>query len=68
MSMVTIRKTYGVPAKRGKRVRLTLEGSPSRLGTIRSADGGSLYVQLDGDGFTRALHPTCALEYLESQD
>lgn len=67
MSMKTIRETYGVPAKRGQRVRFTLEGTAPRLGTIRSADSGSLYVQLDGDGFTRGLHPTCGLEYLDAQ-
>ncbi|MBP3998298.1 hypothetical protein [Pseudomonas koreensis] len=64
MSMKMIRQTHGVPAKRGQRVRFTLEGSAPRLGTIRSADGGTLYVQLDGDGFTRGLHPTLGLEYL----
>ncbi|UII71403.1 hypothetical protein LVW35_27880 [Pseudomonas sp. HN11] len=52
MSMKAIRETHGVPAKRGQRVRFTLEGSAPRLGTIRSANGGSLYVQFDGEGFT----------------
>jgi hypothetical protein len=65
MSMSSIRKAHGVPAKRGQRVRYTRDGKPPEFGTIRSADGGWLYVRLDGEGFTRSLHPTCGLEYLD---
>lgn len=62
-----IRQIHGVPAKRGQRVRFTLDGSVPRLGTIRSADGGTLYIQLDGEGFTRGVHPTLGLQYLGAQ-
>ncbi|WP_421526832.1 hypothetical protein [Pseudomonas brenneri] len=64
MSMKMIRQTLGIPAKCGQRVRFALGCSATRLGTIRSADGGTLYVQLDGEGFTRGLHLTLGLEYL----
>ena len=43
MTMQYIRKTYGVPAKRGMRVR-TKEGKESRTGYIRSARYGLLTV------------------------
>lgn len=67
MSMKAIRNTHGVPAKRGQRVRFTFENRAPRFGTIRSACGGSLYVQLDGDSFTTGLHPTFGLEYLDTE-
>lgn len=61
-----IRQYYGVPAKRGGRVRYTggLHGSEPRLGTIKSARGGYLKIQLDGDKFVSTFHPTWKLEYL----
>jgi hypothetical protein len=61
MSMAEIRKRRGVPAKRGMRVRFLED----RYGTIRSASGGYLMIQLDGDTYTCAYHPTWQLEYLD---
>ncbi|MEV0367544.1 hypothetical protein [Nocardia fusca] len=62
MSMQYVRWYYGVPAKRGGRVRYTGEGEP-RLGTITSADH-RLRIRLDGEKHTRIFHPTWELEYL----
>lgn len=59
-----IRRTYGVPAKRGGRVRYTGGLKGPRFGTIRSARGGYLRIQLDGDKWTGNYHPTWELEYL----
>jgi hypothetical protein len=63
MSMEWIRKNYGVPAKRGGRVEYTGEGRPE-LGTIRSARGSHLQIQLDGVKHTMPFHPTWRLRYL----
>ena len=64
-----IRNYYGVPAKRGGRVRYTggLQGGVlvgARLGTIKSAHGGYLMILLDGDKYARTFHPTWNLEYI----
>lgn len=63
-TMGYIRKTYGVPAKRGGRVRYTGDSRGERFGTIKSARGGYLKIQLDGDSYTGTYHPTWKLEYL----
>ncbi|MBB6191155.1 hypothetical protein FHS51_001377 [Sphingobium wenxiniae] len=64
MSLPWIRKTYRVPARRGGRVRYTGCGR-NKLGTIRSANGGHLNIQLDGWKFSMPFHPTWELEYLD---
>jgi acyl dehydratase len=65
MSMEWVRASYGVPAKRGGRVRLGPEFTSwaGREGTITSADH-RLRARLDGDKSPIVLHPTWALEYL----
>lgn len=63
--MEYVRKTYGVPAKRGGRVRYHGNGS-AVTGTIRSAKNGRLNIQLDGDNHATPFHPTWKLEYLSS--
>jgi hypothetical protein len=63
--MKYVRKAYGVPARRGGRVEYTGEGKPE-LGTIRSASGGHLNIQLDGVKHTLPLHPTWKLRYLDA--
>lgn len=63
--MEWIRKSYGVPAKRGGRVRYLSAGGPV-LGTIRGTRHGRLLVQLDGDKTSLPFHPTWNLEYLEA--
>lgn len=57
-----IRKAYGVPAKRGVRVRLT-HGTP-KLGTITGSAGPHLRIRMDGDDYSGIYHPTWELEYL----
>lgn len=64
MSMTWVRKRYGVPAKRGGRVRYTGCGK-DELGTIRSARGGRLWIELDGIKHPMPFHPTWKLQYLD---
>lgn len=59
--MARIRKSRGVPAKRGMRVYFHHN---KRFGTIRSANGGYLKIQLDGDKWSHNYHPTWKLDYL----
>lgn len=59
MSMQYVRDTYGVPAKRGLRVRVKV-GNGWRDGTITSA---THYVHVRPDGFNTyrmRVHPTDA--------
>lgn len=55
-----IRKTRGVPAKRGQRCRVN--GKP---GVITSASSGTGYlrVRLDGTKYVINCHPTWRFEY-----
>lgn len=62
-----IRRAYGVPVKRGGRVRYTGGLCGERLGTIKSARGGYLNILLDGDRWPLPFHPTWKLEYLEGK-
>jgi len=63
-NMKDIRRWYGVPAKRGWRVRYN---GPlgAREGTIRSARHGYLRILLDGYKHTGTFHPAWKLEYLD---
>lgn len=62
-TMAWVRKSYGVPAKRGMRVLYTGCGR-TEFGTIRSAArGGHLNIQLDGIRHTMPFHPTWELAY-----
>jgi len=63
MSMKWVRKNYGVPAKRGGRVEYTGRGK-RELGTIRSASGSYLMIQIDGVKHARPFHPMWELQYL----
>ena len=63
MTMVSIREHRGVPAKRGMRV---FDRHKNRYGTIRSARGGYLRIQLDGDNYSFNYHPTWKLDYLDT--
>lgn len=68
MSMEYIRRAYGVPAKRGGRIKYT--GNPHSVcfGRITSARNGRLRVLLDdrvpGYRGRVTLHPTWEIEYL----
>lgn len=65
MSMATVRKLYGVEARRGGRVRYIGGGKAKpEFGTIMSAKGGHLMIRLDGCKHTMPFHPTWELEYL----
>lgn len=64
MSMERIREMYAVPAKRGGRVEYIGYGL-GHLGTIRSASGMRLRIQMDGEKATRLFHPAWDLRYLE---
>jgi hypothetical protein len=60
MSMKHIRDTYGVPAKRGGRIRF--EGRD--IGTIVAARHGRLRIRFEGQKRIAFLHPTWEVEYL----
>lgn len=63
MTMAWVRKNYGVPAKVGGRVIYTGDGREHR-GTITRANGGRVWIRLDGIRYSRPFHPTWKLEYL----
>lgn len=63
MSMKYIRDYYGVPAKRGGRIRFT-GYCTSSLGTITSSSGKWLRVRFDGESRTSLVHPAHSVEYL----
>ncbi len=58
MSLDYIREYYGVPAKRGGRIRYH-----GRAGVITGARGPHVAVRLDGQNHAKPYHPT-DLEYL----
>jgi len=64
--MQWVRDSYGVPAKRGGRVRYTGDQSP-QLGTITGTRHGSLRIRLDGEKRSVPFHPTWELEYLTEE-
>lgn len=61
MSIADIRKSRGVPAKRGMRV--VVDGHP---GVITGAGGGNLNVRFDGRKHTARCHPTWRVDYLDA--
>lgn len=63
MTMEYIRTMYNVPAKRGGRVIYSGDGT-RRLGTIRSASAGYVFITLDGQKDSMPYHPTWKLTYL----
>ena len=63
MSLAYIRKTYNVPAKRGRRIKYR-----NSYGAIVSAINGCLRVRMDGTSFRVIIHPTDEnLEYLVNE-
>lgn len=67
MSMDYIRRSYGVPAKRGARVSFSGNiGRTPLIGTIIGSSGARLLVLFDGEANRRVLHPTWELEYLKT--
>jgi hypothetical protein len=67
MSMAYIRKTYGVPAKRGGKVRYTYHNGIVLTGTIISTHAALLRVRSDNPKHRPILlHPEqLGLEYLD---
>lgn len=68
MSLDYIRTTYGVPARKGQRVRYTGDKgpkNPAREGVITGASGAHLRIRMDGDSFSNIYHPTWEIEYLQ---
>ncbi len=65
MSMDYIRRTYGVPAKRGGRVQFT-NAPKACKGTVVAARGQYLRVRWDESGRTDTMHPTWMLVYLKT--
>lgn len=70
MSLPYIRRTYGVPARRGMRVRYTDGAGVIWNGTITSAKGPHLRVLVDdrvpGYRGRLILHPTDNIEYIKA--
>jgi hypothetical protein len=66
MTMKRIRELYGVPAKRGGRVRFEWT---RREGTITGSTSSGLYlrVRFDGERKSEIIHPTWDLEYLDAR-
>lgn len=60
MSIGYIKKTYGVPAKRGGRIRF----QKNKTGVITGTDGQYLRVRFDGEKNIKTLHPVWEVEYL----
>jgi len=57
--MEYIRIMYGVPAKRGGKVKCG-----QLNGTITGSDSGYLLIRLDGDKRSKRYHPTWNVTYL----
>lgn len=57
-SLDYVRWKYGVPAKRGMRVR-----ADGKLGTITNGDGQYIRVRIDGEKQSGSWHPTWNMEY-----
>lgn len=65
MSMKQIREYYGVPAKRGGRVRYKPFKSKKALyGTIKSTRDGWINVLMDGEKRPKSYHPAWRMTYL----
>jgi len=64
MSFDYVRNYYGVPAKRGGRVKWTDSNGTEHYGTITSADN-HVHVRDDGMKHSQAHHPE-GLQYLDA--
>jgi len=62
VSIQYLRKTYGVPAKRGGKIEYTDTQGKTSLGAITGARGPYLRVRMWGG--VVALHPTWNVKYL----
>ena len=65
MSMEYIRRTYGVPARRGALIEHNPDGI-NFTGRIVGSKGAYLRVRMDGATRIWTLHPTWRVEYLKT--
>lgn len=66
--MESVRRCYGVPAKRGARVTYRGYGTPL-TGKIISSTGSHIYIRLDHNGKRFGpLHPTSEMDYGDGRD
>lgn len=64
MSFKYIQDCYGVPAKRGQKVK-----HRERYGVITSATGQYINIRFDGDkDSTGPFHPTSEIEYINEEE
>jgi len=61
--MESIRKKYGVPAKRGMTVRYDGRPTGTVWGRITGSKGNRLRIVMDGETIWLPYHPTWALRY-----
>ena len=67
MSMDYIRRTYGVPAKRGARIRFDgVFGQFGITGCVIGSRNQYLRVRMDSTGLIWTLHPTWQVQYLKT--
>ena len=64
MSMEYIRRTYGVPAKRGALVEFT-NGSYCLAAAIARSDGHYIWLRDAAGRITGPYHPTWGMKYLD---
>ena len=65
MGMKYIRDSYGVPAKRGGRIKFSpYIGEDPVFGVIVGSKNRYLCVRMDGELHTKELHPKWKVEYL----
>lgn len=68
MTLHYIRTTYGVPAKRGAKVRFTPDSRDTPMvGRIVGARAGLLRCRFEGSSRPWNCHPTWGIEYLNAQ-
>jgi hypothetical protein len=65
VTMAYIRQHYGVPAKRGRRIRLSTPTHGPDEGTIVASCGQYLRVRFDGFQRIETVHPTWCVEYID---
>lgn len=66
--MESVRRTYGVPARKGTPVVFRGYATPMQ-GHIISSTGSHLYMRLDHNGQRFGpLHPTWKMDYLDGRD
>lgn len=64
--MASLRRYYGVPARRGARVAFTWPAGNRREGAILSVRDHKLWVRFDDTGRREGpFHPTWELQYVE---